>query len=155
VKKKVIIVNREDIISPFMEERLSANGGFRNGRALGLAEIDNDTNQGELIAGVWYEWFNGANMNMHVAAVPGRRWMTREFLFAAFAYPFNDAGVRRVTGIVAESNHDARRFDEHLGFSLEARLKDAAPDGDLLVYRMFKDECRWLRMKPHGAIKEH
>lgn len=151
---KRVIINREDIVSPFMEGVLKNPGGFRAGRGIGLADIDASGN-GELIAGIWYEGFNGANINIHVAAVPGRRWMTREFLYYTFHYPFNECGVRRVTGIVPESNADARRFDEHIGFTLETRLKDAAPDGDLLIYRMFKDECRWLRLKPHGAIREH
>ena len=154
MKRRVVVINREDIVSPFMEAVLGNPGGFKGGVGIGLAEIEED-GAGMLIAGVWYEGYNGANMNIHVAALPGRRWMTREFLYATFAYPFVQCNVRRLTGLVPESNTDAQRFDEHIGFTLETRLKEATPDGDLLVYRMFKDECRWLRLKPHGAILEH
>lgn len=152
--RRVVVINREDIVSPFMEDILKSPGGFRAGRGIGLAEIDN-YNNGSLIAAVWYEGYNGANINIHVAALPGRRWMTREFLFSTFSYPFMQCNVKRITGLVPEDNITARKFDEHVGFTLETRLKDAAPGGDLLVYRMFKDECRWLRLKPHGAILEH
>jgi RimJ/RimL family protein N-acetyltransferase len=56
-------------------------------------------------------------------------------------------GVKRITGIVAESNLAARKFDEHIGFVLETRLKDAHPQGDLLIYVMTPDQCRWLALK--------
>jgi len=98
---------------------------------------------GELVAGVAYEGFNGHNMWMHVAAVPGRRWMTREYLKACFLYPFQVAGVSRVGGYVDASNEAARRFDEHLGFVEEARLKGAAQDGgDVILYVMRREDCR-------------
>lgn len=100
---------------------------------------------------VLYDDFNGANINMHVAGITGR-WLSKTFLWMAFDYPFNQLGCRRVTGLVPSSNADARRFDEHLGFRLEATLKDAHPDGDLLVYAMHREDCRWLNLKVPGVI---
>ena len=104
---------------------------------------------GEMIAGVVYDYFNGRNICMHVAAVEGKRWMTREFLWYSFYYAFVELGVDRITGLVPESNMAARRFDEHLGFTLETRLKDAHPEGDVLVYKMMKQDCRFLERR-HG-----
>lgn len=98
----------------------------------------------ELVAGVAYTDFNGVNLNMHVVAVPGKRWLTREYLWTCFDYPFNQCKVRRVTGLVGEGNKEARKFDEHLGFELETTLKHAHPTGDLLVYRMFREQCKWI-----------
>ena len=60
---------------------------------------------------------------------------------------FNQAKVKRLTGLVGEKNTDSQRFNKNLGFTIEARLKDAHPDGDLLIYRMFRDECRFLNMR--------
>jgi RimJ/RimL family protein N-acetyltransferase len=103
---------------------------------------------GELVAGVVYEGFNGKNVWMHVAAEPGAKWMTREYLRYCFHYPFNEMGVQRVTGYVEASNELARRFDEHLGFRQEAVLKGAATDGgDVILYVMWKDECRYVDPK--------
>lgn len=100
---------------------------------------------GELVAGVMFEGFNGRNVWMHVAAIPGARWMTKEYLRYCFHYPFNEMGVDRISGYVNESNEVARRFDEHLGFHEEARLKGAAPDGgDVLLYVMWRDDCRFI-----------
>ncbi len=104
---------------------------------------------GALVAGVAYSDYNGVNMQMHVASDGSRRWMTREFLRVCFDYPFNQAKVKRVTGLVGEGNMEARKFDEHLGFTLEARLKGAHPTGDLLVFCMWKSNCRWLNANLH------
>jgi RimJ/RimL family protein N-acetyltransferase len=100
---------------------------------------------GELVAGVVYEGFNGRNMWMHVAAQPGARWLTRAYLRTCFAYPFVQCGVDRVSGYVNASNTAARRFDEHLGFEQEAVLRGAAPDGgDVIIYVMQKEDCRYV-----------
>ena len=100
-----------------------------------------------LVAGVAYTDYNGANLCMHVVAVPGKRWLTREFLWTCFDYPFNQCKVKRVTGLVGEGNLQARRFDEHLGFELETTLRGAHPTGDLIVYVMWKRNCRFLGEK--------
>jgi len=100
---------------------------------------------GELEAGVLYEGFNGQNVWMHVAAEPGSSWMTRGFLRYSFEYPFNEMGVKRVSGYVSEGNAASRRLVEHLGFKPEARLKQASEDGsDVIIYSMWRDDCRFL-----------
>lgn len=99
---------------------------------------------GELVAGVVYEGYNGRNVWMHVAGVGGH-WLNRSFLKAAFTYPFVQLGVDRVSGYVNASNAAARRFDEHLGFTQEAVLNGAAPDGgDAIIYVMWKKDCRYV-----------
>jgi hypothetical protein len=78
-----------------------------------------------LVAGVVYEGLNRHNVWMHVAAEPGARWLTRDYLRACFAYPFKVCG--------------------HLGFVPEARLSAAAYDGsDVILYVMWRADCRFL-----------
>lgn len=100
---------------------------------------------GELVAGVLYEGFNGHNVWMHVGAMPGKRWMTKEYLKAAFLYPFVQLKCSRVSGYVEAWNMDARKFDEHLGFKKEAVLSGAASDGgDVILYVMRREDCRYV-----------
>ena len=113
------------------------------GAAVGFGIEDN----GKLIAGVVFNDYNGANINMHVASDRSRRWMTRELLWMVFDYAFNQTKVKRITGLVGEGNSEARRFDEHIGFRLETTLKDAHPTGDMLVYVMRLEDCRWLGLR--------
>lgn len=112
-----------------------------NMRGLGLER------EGELVAGVLYEGWNGHNVWMHVAIPPGSR-ITREFTRYCFHYPFVELGCKRVSGYVEASNAAARRFDEHLGFEREAVLKGAATDGgDVILYVMWRERCRHVDPK--------
>ena len=73
--------------------------------------------------------------------------MNREFLWFCFYYPFEQLRVNKILGLVESTNLEAQRLNEHLGFTLEATLKDAAPKGDLLIYSMKRDQCKWLDLK--------
>lgn len=126
-------------VFPFVQGLITGLARADNMRAIGLRS------NGQLVAGVVYEGFNGRNVWMHVAAAPGANWLVRSYLRACFHYPFVTCGVDRVSGYVNASNTAARRFDEHLGFKEEARLCGAAPDGgDVVLYVMWKRECRYV-----------
>lgn len=135
-----IITGQDDRVAEFVAERIGMRGKFGSCATIGLEQNDS------LIAGVVYSDYNGSNVSMHVGAI-GKRWMTREYLWFCFYYPFEQMKVKRITGVVDEGNQQARQFDEHLGFKLETRLKDAGRSGDLLIYRMLKEDCRFLEMK--------
>jgi RimJ/RimL family protein N-acetyltransferase len=139
---KSVIYGQDDRVLRWVEQRTN-EGTFGPGSVgLGLEE------DGELIAGVAFNMYTGASISMHVAAVPGKRWMTKEFLWRSFAYPFIQLNCNRITGLVREDNLDAQKFDEHLGFKREGLLRRACLDGsNMILYGMLKDECRFLRVK--------
>lgn len=137
----LIVIDRPELVGPWVAERVNAT--YREGdTAIGLLSPD-----GELLAGVLYQNFNGANICAHIAGTPGGKWLNRSFLWMIFDYPFNQLGVKRITGFVPASNAAARAFDERLGFVPEATLQDMLPGDDLIVYRMRRSECRWLTLK--------
>jgi RimJ/RimL family protein N-acetyltransferase len=103
---------------------------------------------GELIAGVVFNMYTKAGICMHVAAAPGKRWMTKDYLWRVFAYPFLQLNCNRVTGLVREDNIVAQKFDEHIGFKREGLIRKGATDGsNIILYGMLKEECRWLGVK--------
>ena len=127
-------------VLPFAQSLIPGLARTDGMRCIGLRK------DGELVAAAVYEGFNGQNMWVHLAGVPGQRWMTRDFLRAGFAYPFLVCGVQRLSGYVNSSNLAARRLDEHFGYRVEATLKGAAPDGgDVLIYVMWRKDCRYVR----------
>lgn len=129
----------DDLIGSWVAERIGNTTGWNAFRAIGLAE------GGNLLVGIVYTDFLHPTISMHVAAVPGRRWMNRDILRIAFEYPFKACDCARVTGWVAADNEDALRFDKHLGFREEGRMRKALPGGrDLLLLGMLKEECRWI-----------
>lgn len=119
---------------------------MRRGEGYGLSQGIGWLKNGCLVAGVVYNEYNHVNINMHVASV-GKSWLTREFLWAAFDYPFNQCKVKRITAFIEDENKAAIRFDEHLGFKYETRMKDAYVNGDTLLYVMRREDCRWLDLK--------
>ena len=130
-----------EVVLPFAQSLIPGLARCDGMRGIGLRR------HGDLVATAIYEGFNGQNIWAHLAGLPGRRWMTRDFLRAAFAYPFKVCDVNRLSGYVNASNTDARRLDEHLGYEEEARLKGAAPDGgDVILYVMWRENCRFLEI---------
>lgn len=121
---------------------------MKRGEGYGLSAGIGMEEDGELIAGVVYNEYNHVNVNMHVASIGNRRWMTRDYLYVCFDYPFNQLGARRITAFIEDENKDAIRFDEHLGFKYEARMKGAYVNGDILIYVLRKEDCRFLNMTP-------
>ena len=134
-------------------------GGFYVPGCVGIGLVrDGDLvgpNRPRLVAAVAYDGYNGAQILMH-ARVDDPHAVTRELIWMVFSYPFEQLGVRRITGLVEKSNKSSRKLAERLGFKLEASLKTAHPTGDLLVYRMFRDECKFLAWKSnHGKAPEN
>lgn len=98
---------------------------------------------GEIIAAVVYQDFNGSNVFVHVAAEPGKRWGTKAFLYWTMHYPFIQLGAKRMTGWVEADNLAAQKFDEGLGFKREALLRGAGQHGqDVILYVMHREDCR-------------
>lgn len=135
--KRIIDKDRQNEIISFVQ---SINGGTKDEGTVGIGIED----ESGIIGAVLFDQFNGANVCMHVASIK-KNWLTKQFLWYIFHYAFEILGVKRITGFVCSSNHHAIKFDEHIGFKLEATLKGASPNGDLLVYVMHKDQCRFIQ----------
>lgn len=103
---------------------------------------------------VVYNEYRSGSIDMHICAVPGRRWLTKPFLFACFDYPFNQLGCRRVTARIGANNPEARQFLESLGFTHEGTCREAWEPGlDLLIFGLLKAECRFLEPRYNGKIR--
>jgi RimJ/RimL family protein N-acetyltransferase len=138
---KTLVYGRDEEVAEWVGKRLDEDN-FCQTAAIGVEE------NGKLIAGVVYNLYNGPSICMHVAAEPGKIWLSKNSLFKFFAYPFIQLGCNRVTGLVRVDNIEARRFDEHLGFVQEGVIRKGATDGtDMILYGMLKEECRWLGVK--------
>lgn len=139
----MIVDNDHERVGKWIQDH--GGGFYRDGcKCVGLEKNN------ELIAGVMYDYFNGASIYAHIA-IAGR--LDREFLWYIFYYPFVQLNAKIIIGLVASDNHKARRLDEHLGFKLITEIKDGHPSGSLLIYGMYKHECKWLRIKRHDSFR--
>lgn len=95
---------------------------------------------------VGYNAFVGKTCCMHTV-ITRPELMTRRIVREAFEFPFQVAGCVAVLALVDSTNEAALKFDMHLGFNEVDRIPEGGVDGDLVVLRMMRDACRWLR--PH------
>lgn len=140
-----IVFNESDRVGTWVMAQNDAVWLPGQGNCIGVED-----SAGRLIAGIAFDNYNVASTQIHVAALPGKNWISKELLWQVFSYPFHRLQVKKLIGLVGSTNEEALRFDLSLGFQLEATLKDAYPDGDLLILSMTQDQCRWLDIKKKG-----
>lgn len=100
---------------------------------------------GELRAGAVFEQHNGTSVWAHVAIDDGH--LPRKFLRAFLAYPFEVCRVQAVRGYVEASNHRLRHLARRLGAVEEAILKQATPNGDVVICTLWR--------KDHGTLAQN
>lgn len=100
----------------------------------------------ELIAGVAYTDYNGRSVGIHVA-IEGNRRLSKEFIWAAFFYPFRELRVKKIIATIDSGNEKSLAFNANLGFVVECIIKDAGSKNDMVVASMTADQCKWLSMK--------
>lgn len=98
--------------------------------------------KGKLIAGIAFEMQNKNNFwgHMRIDSSPSRSFwaITADFIF-------NQAGCKRFTATVEADNTKAIQLNKHIGFEIEATLKDCGNNGDLLIMTLWRDNCRFLK----------
>jgi L-amino acid N-acyltransferase YncA len=125
-------------IGHWVAERI--NGGYfaEQSSAIGLQK------NAKTIAGVIYENWNKRTVFCHIA-IEGR--LTKAYLKAIFDYPFNKLNVEKIIVPVVKSNQKSIKLIQNMGFVEEARIKDGAPDGDIIFMTLAKNDCRFLGVR--------
>ena len=137
---KRIVFDEKERVAEFVR-RHGIWDAVSNYEAIGLEE------DGKLIAGVVYDDYEeNARCSSHCVGI-GKRWLTKEFLWVMFDYPFNQLNVNVMINTVSSANKDSIKFTEHLGFQEVARIESGASDGDLIIYAFYKRNCKWIRTK--------
>ncbi len=112
------------------------DGAYNSDRSVAIG-LERD---GELVAGTVYEMWNGRSVVCHIT------WdqVTPAYLAAVYDYPYNVANVDKIIGPISSNHTRALKLVTKMGFSEEARIKDGAPDGDIVFMTQTPDRCRFL-----------
>lgn len=96
---------------------------------------------GVIIAGTAFENYNGNNMFGHqrIDKPP-----PRSYWFWVTDYMFRYLKCKRFTAAVEADNEKAIRLNKHIGFEIEATLKDAGRNGDLHIMTLWPEKCKML-----------
>lgn len=132
-----MIVTGEEVSKWVCENLGGRYGGGEQG--IGLVR------DGELIAGVTYYHNLKRSICMSIYA-KGKRWASRDYLFAIFAYPLVQLKVNKVLALIDSGNTDSMRFAQKLGAKKECVIDGAAKNGDLVIWSMSKDHCKWIEV---------
>ena len=95
---------------------------------------------GKLYAGTIFENWNGRSVVCHISW----RRVTPAYIAAVYDYAYNVANVDKIIGPISSNHTRALALVSKMGFSEEARIKDAAPDGDIVLMTQTPDKCRFL-----------
>ena len=106
-----------------------------NSQSIGLKRND------EFVAGVIYENWNRRTITCHIA-IAGQ--MTSRYLAIIFDYPFNVCDVKKIIVPVDSTNPKGINLVEKMGFTEEARIKDGMANGDMILYTLAKNDCKYL-----------
>lgn len=138
-------------------------GDVAHGRAIAQAagcDFDIERNpvisrvdeKGDLLGGVIYTDYTGASIRVHMAGI-GPGWANRELIWMAFDYPFNQLKVQKLLATVQSTNERVLDIDFRLGFTVDCRILNAVPGGDLLILSMSRRDCKWLNLR-RPAVRE-
>lgn len=133
-----LVFNQKERIGAWVAQQVGQVADWGSFYAMGV------TQNGDVIAGVVVNNFNGANATCHIAISRHTKLIVPLFQ-AVCDYAFHQCGLKRLTGMVPSNEPHIIEFDKHLGFVEEFVMKDGAPGADMHVLVLWPDKCRWLR----------
>jgi hypothetical protein len=112
---------------------------------------EDDTIGDELMGGVVYEnWTGrGGSVVCHFAGFHPR-WLNRDMLWVIYHYPFRQLDCNQIIVQVKANNDASNKVVTGMGFEPVVRLEAIYPDTDVILYRMWRVDCRFLSYKPRN-----
>jgi hypothetical protein len=139
----MVVTGQDEVFGPWICARLPDCPNWLPGMGATIGQINS---VGEPVAATLFENCNGASIILHCVI---ERPITRQFAWFNSYYPFVQLGLNKIISPVEEDNWRSRRFIEHYGFTLETRIVGASRSGDLLLYTMTPQQCRWLKKEDY------
>jgi RimJ/RimL family protein N-acetyltransferase len=134
-----LVFDQKERVGAWVAEQVGQSASWGSFSALGVER------NGELLAGIVFNNFNGHNATCHIAVTKSGKHLIA-LLQTAAEYAFEVCQLKRLTGLVEMSNVKALTLNKHMGWEEEFVMKSAAADGgDLQVLVMWRDTCRWLK----------
>lgn len=97
---------------------------------------------GRILGAVGYDNWSAKMCEMHIAGETG--WLTRKLIWVMFHYPFVHCGLDIVMSRVSSANTKSLEVVRRLGAQLECQIKGGCEDGDLCLFSLRKENCRWI-----------
>lgn len=145
------VYGHDEIVAQFVASLIPSccERGFGKCKAIGVVE------DGNLIAGfVYHNWEpEAAIIEISIAALPGKQWLTRATIAHLYQYPFRQLGCQMVIGRIDAENERLQRQMAMLGYSMirVPRMLGRGRDGVLCLLTV-ED---WAANKFNKRLKHH
>lgn len=142
----MITVPNRDMTLEFMSTRfgMRPSGDFR-----GVMFIPDDYKNASVSmdhVGVAYAWDNFVGRTCAISIVVQKpECLTRPVIREAFRFPFEVCGLNALFALVDSTNHKSLSLCDRVGFEFIHRVPYGGREGDLIVYQMLREKCRWLK----------
>lgn len=120
-----------------------AEGYFREGWDHAFSSHDGD----RILGGFALVGYLGDSMTIHMGS-DDPRWCSRELLWLAFDYAFNQVGCRKLLAPVRSDDHKVIALNLRAGWQIEAVIRDVFPGAHMFVLGMTRGTCPWLKHRP-------
>ena len=140
----------EYIGQPFLRNWMMQRNNFEYTN--GLVCLGNRSSKGHILGVVGYDHWTGRSCVMHVVGRPG--WLTKMFMWAAFDFPFNQAKCEVIFAKLPAGNKPVVDLTLKLGFKPVCTVPDVYPEGDEVIFGMYRSDCKWLEIKHEQVAKD-
>ena len=140
------------MVTDFFVDRLELIPGYQFKGILWIPEEfrDKPCSMEHVAVAVGFDGWIGHTCLMHVV-IQKPEYLSRAIIREAFRYVFEDCKMNCVLGMVDSTNHAAVEFDTRIGFREVDRISQGGIDGDMIIFSMYKKDCRWIRKEiRHG-----
>lgn len=132
-----MLFDQKERVGAWVAEQVEQSASWGDFYAMGV-EWD-----GEIVAGVVINNFNGANATAHIAVTKTGKFLI-ELMKHVTRYAFIQCGLKRLTGMVDDDNTKALNLDKKIGFEHEFTMKSAGHGGqDLHVLVLWPHNFRY------------
>jgi hypothetical protein len=107
-----------------------------------FSRVDSD---GCFLGGFVLTDYTGSTMTDHMAGVGN--WCSPQLMWVIFDYQFEQCSLKKVMCTVSSHRRNVVDLVTRAGFRHEYSIEDGVPEGQMHLFSMSKDQCKWLRLR--------
>lgn len=145
-----LVVGEDAVVAAWVAARIPHMA--RNGLDFGpCAAIGVVSETGEPLGGVVYHNYRPHCADIELSfASASPKWLTRPLIRGLMAYPFDQVGCQRVTGVTPKRAKEARAFLDKFGFKREGVVRFGFGDDHAIISGLLRKEWEqspWARAR--------
>lgn len=131
-----LVLGQDDAVGYWVHNQFGCDWRPDPGKAFGYIN-----EEGQLVAGFTFTDYNKQTIYINVSAVPGCKWWSPQRSWEVYDYVFNVCKCKALRARILSWNHKSIKICEQFGLKLETTLKDHDVKGDLLIYKLNKEDA--------------